>query len=209
MALPSRGPGTNAFRASQKIPGIGTGPGNSRKLRKFQPRIRLNMLNVFIPSLFGTANGAASDGISPSGQEVANLQNAPEIEFLRTVQKKQNYLALSRRQNAAQEGPKWGRKLQKTGFWPYLGNNGPKVADIDLYQVYGIAKMAPVSRAHVWGAKRALRGILMPHGKIHSRCLAAIFDSQLPSPKLSLIMPPNFLSPKRKGLFSSFKIAPR
>ena len=44
--------------------------------------------------------------------------------------------------------------------------------------------------------------------KLTRHCLATIFDSQLPSPKLSLKMLPNCLFPHKRGLFSSFKIAP-
>ena len=43
--------------------------------------------------------------------------------------------------------------------------------------------------------------------KLTSHCLAAIFDSQLPSPKLSLKMPPKLPLPHKRGLFSS-KIVP-
>ena len=44
--------------------------------------------------------------------------------------------------------------------------------------------------------------------KLTPHCLAAIFDSQLPSPKLSLKMPPKLPLPHNRGIFSSFKIAP-
>ena len=44
--------------------------------------------------------------------------------------------------------------------------------------------------------------------KLTPHCLAAIFDSQLPSPKLSLKMPPKLPLPHNRGHFSSFKIAP-
>ena len=40
---------------------------------------------------------------------------------------------------------------------------------------------------------------------IDSHCLAAIFASQLPSPKLSLKMPPKLPLPHKRGHFSSFK----
>ena len=48
----------------------------------------------------------------------------------------------------------------------------------------------------------AARQKLTPH------CLVAIFDSQLPSPKLSLTMPPKLPLPRREVVVSSFKIAP-
>ena len=62
--------------------------------------------------------------------------------------------------------------------------------------------------------QRALRGILNQNldaswQKLTPRCLAAIIDSQLPSPKLSLKMPPKLPLPHKRGLFSSFKNCPR
>ena len=39
-------------------------------------------------------------------------------------------------------------------------------------------------------------------------CLATIFDSQLPSPKLSPKMPPKLSLAHKRGHFSSFKITP-
>ena len=47
-----------------------------------------------------------------------------------------------------------------------------------------------------------------PRQKLSPHCLEAIFDSQLPSPKLSPKMPPKRLSPTREGFLSSFKINP-
>ena len=49
----------------------------------------------------------------------------------------------------------------------------------------------------------ALRQKLTPH------CLAAIFDSQLPSPKLSLKMPPKLPLPHNRGHFFLFQNCPR
>ena len=44
--------------------------------------------------------------------------------------------------------------------------------------------------------------------KLTPRCLAAKIDSQLPSPKLSLKMPPKLPPPTIEDIFSSFRIAP-
>ena len=46
--------------------------------------------------------------------------------------------------------------------------------------------------------------------KLTPHCLAAIFDSQLPSPKLSLKMPPKSIASPltREGFFSCLKIGP-
>ena len=44
--------------------------------------------------------------------------------------------------------------------------------------------------------------------KIVSYCLKTIFDSQLPSPKLSPKMPPKLSLAHKRGLLSSFKITP-
>ena len=44
--------------------------------------------------------------------------------------------------------------------------------------------------------------------KLTPYCLAAIFDSQLPSPELSLKMPPRLPLPHKRGHLSSFKIDP-
>ena len=71
---------------------------------------------------------------------------------------------------------------------------------------WGIVRMfSKFSGALIAGPARHLdasRQKLTPH------CLAAIFDSQLPSPKLSLKMPPKLPLPHNRGHFSSFKIAP-
>ena len=45
--------------------------------------------------------------------------------------------------------------------------------------------------------------------KLTPHCLAAIFDSQLPSPKLSLKMPPKLPLPHKRGLFFFFQNCPR
>ena len=46
--------------------------------------------------------------------------------------------------------------------------------------------------------------------KLTPHCLAAIFDSQLPSPKLSLKMPPKIASPPQERVFFLFqKLTPR
>ena len=61
-------------------------------------------------------------------------------------------------------------------------------------------------------AQRALRDILMPRGKkMTPHCLATIFDSQLPSPKLSLKMPPKLPLPPQKRAFLPLlsKLPPR
>ena len=44
--------------------------------------------------------------------------------------------------------------------------------------------------------------------KLTPRCLAAIFDSQLPSPKLSLNMPPKLPLPHKRGHFFFFQNCP-
>ena len=44
--------------------------------------------------------------------------------------------------------------------------------------------------------------------KLTPHCLATIFDSQLPSPTLSLKMPPKMSPAHKRGFFFSFKIAP-
>ena len=44
--------------------------------------------------------------------------------------------------------------------------------------------------------------------KLTPHCLATIFDSQLPSPKLSPKMPPKLSLAHKRGPFSSFKITP-
>ena len=44
--------------------------------------------------------------------------------------------------------------------------------------------------------------------KLTPHCLAAIFDLQLPSPKLSLKMPPKFPLPHKRGLFFFFHNCP-
>ena len=49
----------------------------------------------------------------------------------------------------------------------------------------------------------ASRQNLTPH------CLAAIFDSQIPSPKLSLKMPPKLPLPRSRGHFFLFQNCPR
>ena len=62
---------------------------------------------------------------------------------------------------------------------------------------------APVVQSYWAWNLDASRQKLTPH------CLAGIFDSQLPSPKLSLKMPPKLPLPHKRGpFFSSFKIAP-
>ena len=60
-------------------------------------------------------------------------------------------------------------------------------------------------------ALRALRDRLMSRGKkLSPHCLEAIFDSQLPSPKLSLKMPPKLSLPHKRGLLILFqKLPPR
>ena len=45
--------------------------------------------------------------------------------------------------------------------------------------------------------------------KLTPHCLAAIFDSQLPSPKLSLQMPPKLPLPHNRGHFFLFQNCPR
>ena len=45
--------------------------------------------------------------------------------------------------------------------------------------------------------------------KLTPHCLAAIFDSQLPSPKLSLKMPPKLPLPHNRGQFLLFQNCPR
>ena len=63
----------------------------------------------------------------------------------------------------------------------------------------------PAKTYHPEGPARHLdasRQTLTPH------CLAAMFDSQLPSPKLSLKLPPNLPLPHKRGFVSSFKITP-
>ena len=45
--------------------------------------------------------------------------------------------------------------------------------------------------------------------KLTPHCLAAIFDSQLPSPKLSLNMPPKLPLPHNRGHFFLFQNCPR
>ena len=45
--------------------------------------------------------------------------------------------------------------------------------------------------------------------KLTPHCLAAIFDSQLPSPKLSLKMPPKLPLPHKRGHFFLFQNCPR
>ena len=52
------------------------------------------------------------------------------------------------------------------------------------------------------------RQIDVSRQKLSPHCLEAIFDSQLPSPKLSPKMPPKLSLPTREGLLSSFKINP-
>ena len=66
--------------------------------------------------------------------------------------------------------------------------------------------------------QRALRDILMSRGKnwlptvsrqkLAPHCLAAIFDSELPSPKLSLKMPPKLPLPHKRGHFFLFQTCP-
>ena len=68
-------------------------------------------------------------------------------------------------------------------------------------------------------AIRAIVGLLHPEGparhldasrqKLTPHCLAAIFDSQLPSPKLSLKMPPKLPLPRKTGLFFFLQNYPR
>ena len=57
-------------------------------------------------------------------------------------------------------------------------------------------------------SQRAVRDILMPRGKLTLHCLAAIFDSQLPSPKLSLKMPLKLPLPHNRGHFLLFQNCP-
>ena len=59
-------------------------------------------------------------------------------------------------------------------------------------------------------SQRALRDILMPRGKNWTpHCLAAIFDSRIPSPKLYLKMPPKLPLPHNRGHFFLFQNCPR
>ena len=58
--------------------------------------------------------------------------------------------------------------------------------------------------------RRALRDMQMSRKEVTPHCLAAIFDSQLPSLKLSLKMPLKLpFSPRRDGFFPLLKIATR
>ena len=61
----------------------------------------------------------------------------------------------------------------------------------------------PPSKSHC--TQRAMRDRLLSRGK---KCLDAIFDSQLPSSKLSPKMPPKLSLPHKRGPFSSFKTNP-
>ena len=49
------------------------------------------------------------------------------------------------------------------------------------------------------------RQIDVSRQKLSPHCLEAIFDSQLPSPKLSPKMPPKLSLPHKRGLFNLFQ----
>ena len=62
----------------------------------------------------------------------------------------------------------------------------------------------------VWGCPEGLaRHLDASRQKLTPHCLAAIFDSQLPSPKLSLKVPPKLPLPHNRGHFFLFRNCPR
>ena len=72
---------------------------------------------------------------------------------------------------------------------------------------YRKRETTPVAK-HYGFPEGPARQIDVSRQKLSPHCLEAIFDSQLPSPKLSPKMPPKLSLPTREGFLSSFKINP-
>ena len=65
-----------------------------------------------------------------------------------------------------------------------------------------------------WHSQRALRDVTLPRGessrpRLPPHCLAVTFNSRLPSPKVSLEMPPKLPLPTRKVLFPLSNLPPQ
>ena len=67
----------------------------------------------------------------------------------------------------------------------------------------------PVALCFLWYPEGPARHLDASRQKLTPHCLAAIFDSQLPSPKLSLKMPPKLPLPHNRGHFFLFQNCPR
>ena len=186
----------------------------------------MNRRTPKIEKFLGIGNGVGKQG---RGNQPPIDDTDPIRKFsidpgaIQTGKNKQNFFQKGSRYGISVSTPhrRYGHRL-RTPFLRTPISETPKVAvQIHIPKISSNIKPSISSEASEFDGSIPLnspnshdpegpaRQIDVSRQKWSPHCLEAIFDSQLPSPKLSPKMPlPNCLSPTREGFLSSFKINP-